>query len=255
MATDVKQTLGTLLKYPGGGIACYCGFRPRDDQSQSLGYETRTMFEILNACNAYPSTGKFNRVNDNPSFISRTSNYFVSSFPNGATMLVNHYRTHIENWPGGFSRNDKQDEEILKNNPFPTDSIRVQNEYINGHQVTYEGRLMVGFNTENNRLIAFLGQRCKGITLDGKSYHFAAAPLSSISFGPLLGDKNHYQVFADGQQEIMIPLPSLVKSVNVSCEDEKIPAILEGNNVKISMPKKFYGHAVDIFISGDKHSK
>ena len=79
-----------MLKYPDGGIACYCGFRPRDDQSASLGYETRTLFEILNACNAYPSTGKF-VVNDNPSYLSRTGEYFVSSFPNSTTMVV-HYR-------------------------------------------------------------------------------------------------------------------------------------------------------------------
>ena len=255
VATDGKQTLATLLKYPSGGIACYCGFRPRDDQSQSLGYETRTMFEILNACGAYPSTGKFNGVNDNPSFISRTSNYFVSRFPNGATMVVNHYRTHVENWPGGFSRNDKQDEEILKKNPLPTDSMRLQNEYINGHQVSYEGRLMLGFNVDNNVLTAFLGQRCMGITVDGKTYHFAAAPLNSISFGPVSGDKNHYQLFADGQQDITIPLRSNVKAVNVSCEGEKMTAVLDGSNVRISMPKKFYGHAVDLFISGDKSSK
>ena len=255
VATDGKQTLATLLKYPSGGIACFCGFRPRDDQSQSLGYESRTMFEILNACGAYPATGKFSGVNDNPSFISRTSNHFVSCFPNGATVVVNHYRTHVENWPGGFSRNDKQDEEFLKNNPLPTDSMRLQNEYINGHQVSYEGRLMLGFNTDNSVLTGFLGQRCTGITVDGKTYHFAAAPLNSISFGPVSGDKNHYQLFADGQQDITIPLRSNVKAVNISCEGEKIPAVLDGSNVKISMPKKFYGHAVDIFISGDKRSK
>lgn len=76
--------------------------RPRDDQSQSLGYETRTLFEVLNAVGAYPATGKFAGVNDNPSYVSRTTDYFATSFPNGATAVVKHYRTHPESWPGGF---------------------------------------------------------------------------------------------------------------------------------------------------------
>ena len=47
MAKCGNQVLGTLKKLPGGGALCYVGMRPRDDQSQSLGYETRTLFEVL----------------------------------------------------------------------------------------------------------------------------------------------------------------------------------------------------------------
>ena len=78
----------------------------------SLGYETRTLFEILNACNASSFYGKV-CGNDNPSYLSRTGEYFVSSFPNSTTMVVAHYRTHAESWFGGFSRNQEDDEKVL----------------------------------------------------------------------------------------------------------------------------------------------
>ena len=63
------RIVGTIRKTQKGS-ASYFGFRPRDDQSASLGYETRTLFEILHAVGAYPSSGKFGGVNDNPSVVA-----------------------------------------------------------------------------------------------------------------------------------------------------------------------------------------
>jgi hypothetical protein len=48
------------------GSATFLGYRPRDDQSRSLGYDARNWFEVLDALGAYPGTGRFNGVNDNP---------------------------------------------------------------------------------------------------------------------------------------------------------------------------------------------
>ena len=73
------KIVGTKLK-KGKGYTYYFGFRPRDDQSASLGYEARTLFEILNTVNAYPSSGKFD-INDNPTYVSRTSDFFAAQFP------------------------------------------------------------------------------------------------------------------------------------------------------------------------------
>ena len=53
------KIIGGASKY-GKGSTYYFGFRPRDDQSASLGYETRTLFEILNATGAYSPTGNLN---------------------------------------------------------------------------------------------------------------------------------------------------------------------------------------------------
>jgi len=142
----------------GKGSFYYLGFRPRDDQSQSLGYETRTMFEVLNAAGAYPATGRFAGVNDNPTYVSRTSDYFVTTFPNSTTMVVRHYRTHPESWFGGFSRNVEDDAKALAKNPLPSDGMELNGAKINGHEITYRGRLSLAFRTDKqNRLIAFMG--------------------------------------------------------------------------------------------------
>ena len=58
LAGSEDEILGTCIQ-SGKGKAWYFGFRPRDDQSASLGYESRTLFEILNCCGAYKGSGKF----------------------------------------------------------------------------------------------------------------------------------------------------------------------------------------------------
>lgn len=197
------------------GEACYFGFRPRDDQSQSLGYETRTLFEILDAAGAYPPSGRFAGVNDNPSHVSRTSDYFVTTFPNTTTVVVRHYRTHPENWPGGFSRNEKEDAEALAANPLPSDRISLREAKIDGHDVSYDGRLSVAFRTDaDRRLVAFVGRDCNEITLDGTTYRFADAPLGMLAFAPSPGDAQTYRVQVTGQGRVTLPvLPAGEKTV------------------------------------------
>ncbi len=201
----------------GKGEFYYLGFRPRDDQSQSLGYETRTLFELLDAAGAYPATGRLTGINDNPSVISRTSDYFVTTFPNTATMVVRHYRTHRENWEGGFSRNAERDAQILAGNPLPTDRIELDNAAVNGHRVTYNGRLLMAFRTgDNNRLAAFIGNDCKGITIDGQAYTFAEQPLTKIVFAPEITKQGTvYQVQITGTGRVILPVPTGRKALVV----------------------------------------
>jgi len=90
VASIQKQIVGTHKKLENGGSLTFLGFRPRDDQAQSLGYDIRTLFDILTALGAYPASGKFSGVNDNTEFISRTSDCFVNRFPNGAIGLAPH---------------------------------------------------------------------------------------------------------------------------------------------------------------------
>ncbi|MDR3308955.1 MAG: hypothetical protein LBS80_03275 [Tannerella sp.] len=212
------------VKTEKGKGACYfMGFRPRDDQSQSLGYETRTMFETLHAAGAYPASGRFADVNDNPSVVSRKSDYFVSTFPNTTTMVVRHYRTHPELWEGGFSRNTENDAKALATNPLPTDRIDINNEAMNGHRVSYKGRLWLAFRTDaTNRLTAFIGNDCKGITIDGTEYTFADKPLKKIVFIP---ENKYYQVQITGEGRVELPIPlgkktPVVKSDNKSIKSE-----------------------------------
>ncbi len=134
----------------------YFGFRPRDDQSASLGYETGTLFGVLSTAGAYPATGKIKNVNDNTEYLSRTTDYLTTRFINGATIIARHYRTHRENWLDGFSRNDSLDAIALKENPLPSDEIRLNDFKANGHSITFSGRLITAFNTDATGQLGFI---------------------------------------------------------------------------------------------------
>ena len=249
--TEVVATLdgavvGTVRQYPHGGLACFCGFRPRDDQSESLGYETRTLFEILNACGAYPGTGSFKGVNDNPTYLSRTTPYFFTVFPNGTTMVANHYRHHVENWEGGFSRNPEYDAQVLAANPLPSDTMRLQNQRVNGHVVTYQGRLTMGFGTHDGLLTTFLGQHCDGITLDGRKYSFGPQRITELTFAPVGDDLRHYRLRAYGQPEVWMPIPASVKSAKVTFLDEEIPAVVKKGRLVLTLEPRHYAQILDI---------
>lgn len=194
----------------GKGLVCYLGFRPRDDQSASLGYETRTLFEILNAIGAYPATGKFAATNDNTEYVSRNSDYFTTRFPNGATIVVRHYRTHRENWPGGFSRNDEEDKKFLAVNPMPTDEISLKDFKVNGHLLTYQGKLSVAFRqNDRTELVAFDGYQCNKASIDGTSYTFSDQPLEHIAFMPENEANNSYALLLKGSGKVRIPILGL----------------------------------------------
>lgn len=248
-ATCNGEVIGTVRDFPNNGRACFMGCRLRDDQSRSLGYESRNMFEVLNYLGAYPASGTFKNRNDNPSFLSRTGDYFVSSFPNGTTMVVNHYRTHVENWDGNFSRNPEYDAEILKNNPLPTDTIKLYNAAINGHIVSYTGRLSMGFNVKNKRLCSFYGQQCNEITVDGTKYIFSAGKLNDITFGPVNGDLTHYNLYANGAERIEIPVPQTVNGAKVTVNGNEISVSVKRGTLVVNLKPEQYGHLVDIHFT------
>lgn len=248
-ATCNGEAIGTVRDFPNNGRACFMGCRLRDDQSRSLGYESRNMFEVLNYLGAYPASGTFKNRNDNPSFLSRTGDYFVSSFPNGTTMVVNHYRTHVENWDGNFSRNPEYDAEILKNNPLPTDTIKLYNAAINGHIVSYTGRLSMGFNVKNKRLCSFYGQQCNEITVDGTKYIFSAGKLNDITFGPVNGDLTHYNLYANGAERIEIPVPQTVNGAKATVDGNEISVSVKRGTLVVNLKPEQYGHLVDIHFT------
>ena len=210
------QLIGT-----GKGRAYYFGFRPRDDQSASLGYETRTLFEILDKLGAYPSTGTFPGTNDNTEHISRTSEYLATRFPNGATSIVKHYKNHRESWDGGFSRDAEQDQKVLSLNPLPPAEIDINNFMVNGHIISYKGRLNMAFRmNEKNELIAFEGQNCKQIEIDGKKYQFSDSPFQKIAFTPSAnGEKDEMLIFINGKSQVTIPISKSISSKTITLAD------------------------------------
>ncbi|MDQ1257591.1 MAG: hypothetical protein QG656_2197, partial [Candidatus Hydrogenedentes bacterium] len=108
-----KHVVGAHRTLDGGGSVTYLGFRPRDDQSASLGYETRCWFDVLTTIGAYAPTGAFPGVNDNTEYLSRTTDYLCCRFPNGTVAIAPHLQRLEECWPGGFARNAEEDKAIV----------------------------------------------------------------------------------------------------------------------------------------------
>ena len=191
---EQAETIGFVQQSPENQIATDKVWHELAFGLESLGYETRTLFEVLNAVGAYPATGKFAGVNDNPSYVSRTTDYFATSFPNGATAVVKHYRTHPESWPGGFSRNREEDVKALEANPLPCDRMELRGLKVNGHEVTYDR------SEEHTSELQSRGH------LDGVRYSFSEQPVSRIVFAPSLADEKVTEVLVEGQGRVTLPL-------------------------------------------------
>ncbi|MCP4164899.1 MAG: hypothetical protein GY759_03265 [Chloroflexi bacterium] len=178
------RCLGARKVYPGGGQALYLGLRPRDDQAACTGLEISTWFDILNALGAYPSSHK-EGANDNPTVLSRNSNYVVSRFANEAIALAPHYRHHEESWPGGFFRDAEIDAQVLLDNPLPEDVIDLQNWPVAGQTLSYQGKhAVIWRRNRQGDLIGFAGEGCTGIELDGRSWAWTDQPIA-IAWHPL----------------------------------------------------------------------
>jgi hypothetical protein len=190
VASCQEWTVGAHRSNPQGGSATFLGFRPRDNQSCSLGYDTRTWFDTLLALGAYPPTGKFSGINDNTECLSRTGDYLACRFPNGAITIARHLRLLEEDWDGGFARNPGTDAAYLARHPLPTDRLELRDFKVFGHTVTYEGNGAVAFRVDRQRnLIAFAGSDCRQIAIDGRITAFAKNPVSLVTFSPIASER------------------------------------------------------------------
>jgi hypothetical protein len=249
VARSGNEILGTAMQ-AGSGKVYFFGLRPRDDQSCSLGYETRTLFEILDRCGAYKPTAKF-PANDNPTYVSRSTDYLATSFPNGSNMIVKHYRTHAENWEGGFSRNQAKDEKALAINPMPSDSVVLDNFKVNGHSVTFSGKQSLIFRVDSlKNLVAFEGHSCTGIMLDGVLYEFAAKPMKSIIFFRKDDDPKSYAVSLTGEGVVTLPMPEGVRKIRITSPDNKkeVPCRLTNGRAEFSVTPEISGKKLVIEI-------
>jgi len=212
-------------KQNGNGLVYFMGFRPRDDQSASLGYETKTLFEILNAAGAYQATGKISDANDNTEYLSRTTDYLATRFPNGTTVIVKHYRTHRENWADGFSRDDSADAAALADNPLPSDSINLVDFKVNGHVIDFTGRQICVFNEDaNGYLKSFEGHDCSKVKIDGKEYDLSGNIQKMICWTTASEDeaKNYnalMKIWVDANGNVSIPVNFSETSVKFAKTD------------------------------------
>ncbi len=222
VATTQNRVVGTHRGTGSKGSVTFLGFRPRDDQSASLGYETRTWFEVLDTLGAYPATGKFEGINDNTEHLSRTTDYLTSHFPNGAVAIARHFRDYEEGWGGGFARDAESDKKILEAHPLPSEEISLKDFKVNGHSVDFEGAGAVTFRTdEMGNLIAFAGSQCDTITVDGKITSFTDQKIGQLAWAPITADRRVpggavLQIMVYGTGKVRVPVPGVGKMTLVS---------------------------------------
>ena len=254
IATMQGLTVGTHRALPSGGSATFLGFRPRDDQAASLGYETRTWFEVLSRLGAYPATGKFPDANDNTEYVSRTSPWLACRFPNGATAVSPHFRDLEENWPGGFARKKEQDEEIMNRLNLPPFTLSLKEAKINGHTIGYEGIGAMCFRVDSNgELIAFAGGSTKAVAIDGKVTEFADAPLPLVAWAPIPESRRVpggavWQAMVHGAGALRIPAAGLPRNMKVFAQGAtpgskgaEVPVSFEGENLLLKLEPGFSG--------------
>jgi hypothetical protein len=224
-ATPVARVNGDVVgitrAMPGGGSATFLGFRPRDDQSASLGYETRTWFEILKALGAYPKSRPEVAVEDNPAVVSRETPYLATRFPNGAVAVAAHYRAHNETWGGNIHRDAKQDEAMLAKNPLPSDRLDLRDFQVAGYTLNFTGRGIVAFRLDaRGRLAAFGGHGCSSIRIDGRDHVFADRPVGHVAWAPVPPERRVpggavMELWVQGEANLRLPLPEHVGSARV----------------------------------------
>lgn len=216
LATLDEHTVGTR-KTLGAGSAIYLGFRPRDDQSNSLGDGQRTWFHLLHALGAYAAPG-------NPEYLSNTGPYVVAQFPNGTLAAAPHLTKLEENWSGGFVRNPESDAVVLKHITLPDDRLLLEDLVIAGHTLRYAGTGAVSVRpAPGGGLLAFAGQGCNEITLDGVTHRFAEQPLGSICFAPVSEERRVpggaiFQLRVEGTGRVQIPLVGMAGPVRAVVE-------------------------------------
>ncbi len=254
LARTQAGVVGTRRIFPGGGSAITLGFRPRDDQSGSLGYESRTWFEALLALGAYPGSGRWPDTNDNTEYLSRTTRYLFCRFPNGTVAVAPHLRDVPEDWDGGFARDAVRDAAAMKRVALPSEEIDLQGVRVHGHSVTYNGRWSMAFrmgardgvSSQKPILLAFAGAHCDRITVDGQETVFADGPVDQIAWGPIPPERRvvpgaALQMMVHGTGQIRIPT-TLTGPVRVYAEGARpgsrgpeVAATLEDGVLSIRM--------------------
>jgi hypothetical protein len=224
VARVMEQVVGTHRTGDQGGSATFLGYRPRDDQSRSLGYETRNWFEVLQALGAYPATGRFPGFNDNPQVISRTTDTLTCRFPNGAVAIARHFRQYQENWPGGFARKVEQDRAYVESHPLPDNRLALDGLQVAGHEIRYQGSQVVVFRVNAaGDLIALAALDSQEITVDGRTFEFAQQPLARIVWGPVPKERQVpggaiFQLQVHGTGMVRIPRGNLPQRLEMVAE-------------------------------------
>ncbi|MDX9974329.1 MAG: hypothetical protein RBU21_15195 [FCB group bacterium] len=263
VARTKTDIVGTHRVVDGGGTVTFLGYRPRDDQSKSLGYETRNWFEILDTLGAYPATGRFESFNDNTEHLSRTTDYLTCRFPNGTVAIAKHFRDVEEGWPGGFARKAEQDAEYMAKNPPPSEALALVDFKVNGDTVTYDGEQAVAFRVDaNNNVIAFAGNNADRIVVNGQTTVFADQKVGGVAWAPVEQSRRVeggaiMQAICYGEATLHIPAVNLPETVEIFAEGrmpgskgEAIPVTVENGFLVFTVPGHLSGRWLYVVPAG-----
>ncbi|MDR3138239.1 MAG: hypothetical protein LBT95_01045 [Treponema sp.] len=189
-----------------GGHALYLAFRARDDQSQSMGGDISTLFDLLCYMGAYSEEG--GEIRSRPA----SARLVIMRFSNGTVSMTPHYRTFYERWDSLFGRDPEQDAGYLKGRTLPSLDLDLNEEELFGHRVTYQGSETLSYRLDERGLLAGFSGNKNEIIIDGKMYRFADVP-GWICFAPL--DPKHLEagvrtamvVFSEKPGRLTIPNP------------------------------------------------
>ena len=253
---DDVEVLGRVKRYvvaTRNGNATYLGFRPRDDQSESLGYHARWWHDIFTSLGAHAGTDSFDQ-NDDPNYISRYGDYFYCAFPNGAISMAPHIRLVEEQWHGGFHRDAEEDAAALTDVDIPSDDIRLDEVQIHGHTVSYEGNVLMSFRINDvGQLEAFAGQRSNAITVDGVTHQFADEPINYAAWAPVQEDRKIedgavFMMYFQGQGDVRVPVVGFSDNISVYAEGatagsrgEEVPHRLQDEHLHITLDNNSNG--------------
>lgn len=246
-----RWVVGSYRPYASGGSATYLGFRPRDDQSSSLGYDTRTWFDILDALGAYPSASK--DADDNTEYLSRTTEYLVTRFPNGALSFAHHLSKLDETWNGGGEL-PKSKPTDFEGNSLPPNSVHLVDVRVNGHTVSYDGSGAMAFRVDRDgKVVAFAGGGSQEITVDGHRTVFAGKPMDRIGWAPVavarrIPNGAVLHIMVQGSGSIRIPAGGLRAPVSLIAEGRipgsrgaGIPATLQDGKLEFRVTPELSG--------------
>lgn len=249
------------VRRAGSGLAAFLGFRPRDDQSASLGYEASWWFRILHALGAYEPSGRWPEVNDNTEYLSRTTPYLFCRFPNGAVAVAPHFRDVAEDWDGGFARNRERDEETMRRIQLPPDTIALDRQRVNGHEVTYSGNWAMAFRVGTRELAgsrqpfleAFAGAGSDRIVVDGVETVFSDKPVGQVAWAPVPPERRVaggavLQAMLYGSATLRIPVADPGARLRVYAEGstpgsrgQAIPATVENGTLVFTVTPELSG--------------
>lgn len=248
-----RWTIGSYKEYSGGGSATYLGFRPRDDQSSSLGYDSRTWFEILRKLGAYPGSSADISRDDNTEVLSRTTDYLVTRFPNGALSFAHHLSKLDETWNGGGEL-PKSKPSDFDGNPLPLNSVHLADMHVNGHTVRYDGTGAMAFRVDSDgHLVAFAGGGALEITVDGHRTVFADQPVERIGWAPVAEMRRVpngavLQIMVQGAGTIRIPVAGLTAKASLVREGNtpgsrgaEVPCVLRQGELQFQVTADLSG--------------